>query len=162
MAYQLTIEPLGVTVDVNEGQTMLDACLRAGVWLPHACGHGLCGTCKVAILEGEIAHNEASPFALMDFERDDGMTLACTATLSEDTIIEADIDDDPDCERTPIRDFQGVVECAEMLTGDILGLSITVPDAGSCSRPGNMLRCQCPASKERGPSPLRVRPRSQT
>src|SRR5207248_6005715 len=28
----------------------------------------------------------------------------------------ADIDDDPDCERTPIRDFQGVVECAEMLT----------------------------------------------
>jgi phenol/toluene 2-monooxygenase (NADH) P5/A5 len=144
MAYQLTIEPLGVTVDVKEGQTMLDACLRAGVWLPHACGHGLCGTCKVAMLEGEIAHNEASPFALMDFERDDGMTLACTATLSEDTIIEADIDEDPDCERTPIRDFRGVVKCAEMLTGDILGLSITVLDAGIVFQAGQYVALSVP------------------
>ncbi|MGU4703743.1 2Fe-2S iron-sulfur cluster binding domain-containing protein, partial [Burkholderia cepacia] len=45
MSHQLTIEPLGVTIEVEEGQTMLDAALRQGIYIPHACCHGLCGTC---------------------------------------------------------------------------------------------------------------------
>ena len=36
------------------------------------------------VLDGEIDHGEASPFALMDFERDEGFILACTATLKSD------------------------------------------------------------------------------
>ena len=67
MTYEVTIEPLGVTVEVDEDQTILDAALRQGVYLPHACGHGLCGTCKVDVLEGDVEiGDEASPFALMD------------------------------------------------------------------------------------------------
>ena len=31
MSYQLTIEPLGATIDVEEGQTVLDAALRQGM-----------------------------------------------------------------------------------------------------------------------------------
>ena len=38
----------------------------------------------------------ANPFALMDFERDEGKTLACCATLQSDVTIEADIDEEPD------------------------------------------------------------------
>ncbi len=63
MSFQITIEPIGQSVEVREGQTVLDACLRAGVWLPHACGHGLCATCKVQVLEGDCDHGEASSFA---------------------------------------------------------------------------------------------------
>ena len=33
MSYQLTIEPLGATIEVQEGQTMLDAALRHGIYL---------------------------------------------------------------------------------------------------------------------------------
>ena len=77
MSFELTIEPLGQTIPVEEDQTILDAALRAGIWLPHACCHGLCATCKVQVLDGEIDHGEASSFALMDFERDGGRTLAC-------------------------------------------------------------------------------------
>jgi phenol hydroxylase P5 protein len=69
MSYELTIEPLGQTIEVEEGQTILDAALRAGIWLPHACCHGLCATCKVQVVDGEVDHGEASSFALMDFER---------------------------------------------------------------------------------------------
>ncbi|MFH3639305.1 2Fe-2S iron-sulfur cluster-binding protein, partial [Acinetobacter baumannii] len=47
MSYQVTIEPIGTTIEVEEDQTILDAALRQGVWLPFACGHGTCGTCKV-------------------------------------------------------------------------------------------------------------------
>ncbi|MCC2659040.1 MAG: phenol hydroxylase, partial [Panacagrimonas sp.] len=85
MSYQLTIDPLGATIEVEDGQTMLDAALRAGIYLPHACCHGLCATCKVQVVDGEIEHGEASPFALMDFERDERKTLACCATLQSDT-----------------------------------------------------------------------------
>jgi phenol hydroxylase P5 protein len=122
MSYTLTIEPLGQTVDVAEGQNVLDACLRAGIWLPHACCHGLCATCKVNVLEGDIDHGDASPFALMDYEREEGKALACCATLQGDVTIEADIDDDPDAEVIPVRDFAGTVSRIETLTPTIKAL----------------------------------------
>jgi phenol hydroxylase P5 protein len=56
--------------------------LRAGIYLPHACCHGLCATCKVQVTDGEVDHGEASTFALMDFEREEGKCLACCATPS--------------------------------------------------------------------------------
>ncbi|MDZ7753462.1 MAG: 2Fe-2S iron-sulfur cluster binding domain-containing protein [Gammaproteobacteria bacterium] len=116
MSYQVTIEPLGETVEVEENQTILDACLRAGIWLPHACCHGLCATCKVQVLEGEVEHGEASPFALMDFEREEGKCLACVSIPESDLVIEADIDEDPDAEVHPVEDFTGRVVALEDLT----------------------------------------------
>ena len=124
MTYQLTIEPIGETIEVAQGQTMLDACLRAGIWLPHACCHGLCATCKVQLQDGEVDHGDASPFALMDFERDEGKALACCATLEADTIIEADIDEDADAEVIPVRDFEGVVSRIDDLTPTIKAIFI--------------------------------------
>jgi len=122
MTYSLTIEPLGATIEVATGQTLLDAALRQGIYLPHACGHGLCGTCKVQILDGEVDHGSANPFALMDVERDEGKTLACCATLRGDAVIEADIDEEPDAEVIPVRDFSATVVRAEMLTPTIRGV----------------------------------------
>ncbi|WP_062346423.1 NADH:ubiquinone reductase (Na(+)-transporting) subunit F [Novosphingobium sp. CCH12-A3] len=124
MAHELTIEPLGASVPIEEGQTILDAALRAGIYLPHACGHGLCATCKVRVLDGEVDHGGASSFALMDFEREEGNTLACCATVEDDITIEADIDEDPDAEVIPIRDFAGSVTRIESLTPTIKGLWI--------------------------------------
>lgn len=109
MSFTLTIEPIAQTVEVEDDQTILDACLRAGIWLPHACCHGLCATCKVQVTEGEVEHGDASPFALMEFERDEGKTLACCATLQSDATIEADIDHDPDAQAIPVEDYQGRV-----------------------------------------------------
>jgi len=119
MSYQLTIEPLGATIEVEEGQTVLDAALRQGIYLPHACGHGLCGSCKVQVCEGEVDHGAANPFALMEVEREEGKTLACCCTLSCDTTIEADIEDEPDAEVIPVRDFAATIERIEDLTPTI-------------------------------------------
>jgi phenol hydroxylase P5 protein len=129
MTYQLTIEPLGQTIDIAEGQTVLDACLRAGVWLPHACGHGLCGTCKVQTLGGEIGHGEASPFALMDFEREEAKCLACCATPMSDLTIEADVDPEPDALCLPLMDFTAEVTRIEALTPTIKGVFLRVEGA---------------------------------
>lgn len=127
MSYQLTIEPLGATIDVEDGQTLLDAALRQGIYIPHACGHGLCGTCKVEVTEGEVEHGNANPFALMDFERDEGKTLACCATLESDAVIEADIDEDPDARIIPVRDFVTTVSRIETLTPTIKALHLALP-----------------------------------
>ncbi|MBM3393167.1 MAG: 2Fe-2S iron-sulfur cluster binding domain-containing protein [Betaproteobacteria bacterium] len=119
MSQSLTIEPLGATIEVEDGQTLLDAALRQGIYIPHACGHGLCGTCKVQVAEGEVDHGAANLFALMDFERDEGKALACCATLLSDATIEADIEDDPDARVIPVRDFHTTVSRIETLTPTI-------------------------------------------
>ncbi len=129
MPHTLTVEPIEESVAVADGQTLLDACLRSGVWLPHACGHGLCGTCKVQVLEGDVDHGDASPFALMDIERSDGFALACSATAKSDVVIEADVDEEPDAVVRPVRDFTGRVSRLEHLTADILGIWITLDEA---------------------------------
>lgn len=122
MSQQLTIEPLGATLEVEDGQTILDAALRQGIYIPHACGHGLCGTCKIEVLAGDVDHGNANPFALMDFERDEGKTLACCATLQSDATIEADIEDDPDARIIPVQDFDCSVSRIETLTPTIKGI----------------------------------------
>ncbi len=129
MSYALTIEPLGRTIDVEDGQTILDAALRAGVYLPHACGQGYCATCKITVSDGEVDHGKASSFALMDYEREEGKCLACCATLEADTIVEAEIDMDEDARDIPVRDFAGVVSRIENLTPTIKGIWIRLDNA---------------------------------
>lgn len=115
MSYEVTIEPTGDVIEVEEGQTILDAALRQGVWLPFACGHGTCATCKCQVTEGDVEQGNASPFALMDMERDEGMILACCATPESDLVIEADIDVDDDFEGYPVKDFKArVIEIREL------------------------------------------------
>lgn len=130
MSYTVTIEPLGASFPVEEGQPLLDAALRHGIYLPHACGHGLCGTCKVRVTDGEVDHGEASPFALMDLERDEGRCLACCATPLGDLQIEADIDEEPDQRAIPLQDFSGRIAALQDLTPTIKGVTIALDGAG--------------------------------
>jgi len=129
MGYELRIEPLGYSVEIEDGQTILDAALRAGIYLPHACCHGLCGTCKVQVVDGEIEHGDVSDFALMDFEREEQKCLACCATADGDLVIEAEVDEDPDAKNLPVRDYQCSVTRIENLTPTIKGVWLR-PDSG--------------------------------
>ena len=124
MSHELSIEPLGRTIEVEEGQTILDASLRAGIYLPHACVQGYCATCKISVLDGEVDHGNASNFALMDYEREEGKALACCAKLEADTVIEVEIEIDTDSRNLPVRDYQGIVSRIEKLTPTIKGIWI--------------------------------------
>ena len=144
MSYELTIEPLGQTIEVEDGQTILDAALRAGIYLPHACCHGLCATCKVQITDGEVDHGEASTFALMDFEREEGKCLACCARLESDVVIEAEIEDDPDSLNLPVEDYAGEVVRIEALTPTIRGIRLKL-DRPMKFQAGQYVNLECPA-----------------
>ncbi|MCF6215923.1 MAG: 2Fe-2S iron-sulfur cluster binding domain-containing protein [Emcibacter sp.] len=128
MSYALTIEPIGEVLEVEEGQTILDACLRAGIYIPYQCNHGLCSTCKVEVVEGDVDLGDASPFALMDFERDEGKALACVCTLQSDVVIEADIEEDEDAEYLAIKDYKGTVSEVVDLTPDVKKIIISLDE----------------------------------
>lgn len=130
MSYRITVEPLGQSFDCREGQTLLDAALRSGIYLPHACGHGLCATCKVQVVQGEVEPGAASPFALMDVEREEGRCLACCATPTSDLTIEADVDEDPDARRIALRDLVGRVTEVVALTPTIKGIRLALEGDG--------------------------------
>jgi ferredoxin, 2Fe-2S len=51
---RVTIEPLGVTLDCNEGESVFACARRNGVLIPTACaGKATCGLCRVKMLAGE-------------------------------------------------------------------------------------------------------------
>ncbi len=144
MAYEVTIEPLGDVIEVEAGQTILDAALRAGIYLPHACCHGLCATCKVDVLEGDVEQGDASPFALMDMERDEGKCLTCCATPTSDLVIEADIEEDEDALGIPVQDFVATVKKITDFTPRIRGVFLEVEGEGVDFQPGQYINLEIP------------------
>lgn len=56
--YSLELTRSGKTVQVGEGETMLDALLAAGVDIGFACSEGVCGTCQVKVLSGVPDHRD--------------------------------------------------------------------------------------------------------
>ena len=148
MTFRMQIDPVGHTVDVEAGSTLLDAALRAGIYIPHACLHGLCGTCKVQVVDGEVDLGEASPFALMDFERDEGKCLACVATAQSDLCIEADIDDEPDGEMHPMQDFTGTVARVVDLTPTVKGVFIELDGDGIEFQAGQYINLHVPGVEQ--------------
>lgn len=144
-SFVVTVEPLGRQVVCRDDQSILDACLRAGVWLPHSCTHGTCATCKCEVLDGDVDHGDASSFALMDFERDEGKLLTCCAKPRSDVTIEADIDVDEDIETFPVEDYVAtLVERAE-IARDTVRLVLEL-DRDIAFNAGQYLKFTVPAS----------------
>lgn len=143
MSYQVTIEPLGMSIEVEEDQTILDAALRQGVWLPFACGHGTCGTCKVQVTDGFFDHGDASPFALMDIEREENKVLACCCKPESDLVIEADVDEDPDFLGYLVEDYQAKVIDIVDLSPTIKGVHLEI-DRDMKFQAGQYINLQLP------------------
>lgn len=57
--YQLKLHRSGKLIEVGAGETMLDALLGAGVDVGFACYEGVCGSCRVPVLEGVPDHRDA-------------------------------------------------------------------------------------------------------
>jgi len=144
MTYRVTVEPLGEVIRVEEGQTILDAALRSGLYLPHACSKGVCSACKIQIVQGEVDIGNASEFALMDSERSDNQCLACCATPLSDLVIEADVDDEPDAEHRAVNDYQGVVTSIKDLAPNIKSVFLALEGDGIAFQAGQYINLLIP------------------
>lgn len=79
----LTILPLGVTVPVAPGQSLLEAALAAGVSLPRTCRNGTCRACRCQMRSGAVRYRIDWP-GLSPDERDAGDILPCVALPGTD------------------------------------------------------------------------------
>lgn len=147
-SYTVRVEPVGADVQCRADQTILDACLREGVWLPHACTHGTCGTCKATLLGGEVDYGAASPYALLDSEREEGALLLCTAKPKSDVVVEGDVDVEEGVEIHPVRDFTGTVTTLEDIAPQVRRLVIAL-DTPMTFNAGQYVLLKTPSGEQR-------------
>jgi ferredoxin len=62
-------------IQVEPGQTILEAALAAGIDMPFSCAMGGCGACRVRRAEGEVQMEE--PNCLSRAEQEQGYVLTC-------------------------------------------------------------------------------------
>jgi cytochrome P450/ferredoxin-NADP reductase len=58
LAFEVELRDSQLTITVRPDQTLLDAVRAVGVDVQSDCEEGLCGTCQVALLEGEVEHRD--------------------------------------------------------------------------------------------------------
>ena len=63
------------TFEIEAGETVLNAGLRQGIDLPYSCKGGVCSTCRVVLVEGEVDMD--IHYALEDYEIARGAILMC-------------------------------------------------------------------------------------
>lgn len=73
-------------IECDSGQHVLDAAKKAGVRLPASCTQGMCGTCKVKLVSGEVAMKHAG--GIRQREIDQGMVLLCCSKPLTDLVVD--------------------------------------------------------------------------
>jgi CDP-4-dehydro-6-deoxyglucose reductase, E3 len=89
MMHQVTIRNTGHQFQVQEGASILQGALDAGLVLPYGCRDGACGSCKGKLIEGRVDYGRYSEKALTPEERGRGHALFCQTKPLSDVVIEA-------------------------------------------------------------------------
>ncbi|MBI3249325.1 MAG: 2Fe-2S iron-sulfur cluster binding domain-containing protein [Deltaproteobacteria bacterium] len=125
MPHTITLLPFDKQFVCDDNETILHAAIRQGFNLRYGCKHGGCGLCKAMIVEGEVDNTEASSFALLDYERQQGLALLCCAYPESDVTIELwDYDEEELSSGAQVQQFTAEVERIDALTHDIRGLHL--------------------------------------
>ena len=125
--HTVRFEPVGIEMDVEEGETVLDAAFRQGISLMHGCKEGQCGSCKSRLVEGDIELLKYSTFALPDYEKETEHILLCrTHAFSDITVELLNFDEDLLRRSIPVKDYAAKVVSIKPLTHDIRLLEIDI------------------------------------
>ena len=124
--YQLTAHPGPEHVNAREGETLLEAGLRAGLTLPFECRNGGCGVCVCTILNGRIDQGAFQPNTLTEQMRAEGKALMCCAVALEDVEFEVPIESLRAAAASVIR-YSGRVERMERLSDTVMRVMLSLP-----------------------------------
>ena len=87
---RITLDGDNFTVNISQGQTILEAAAAAGLDLPSNCSEGHCGACMGILREGQV--QMASKRALSERNIKQGYVLACQARPASSTPLWIDYD----------------------------------------------------------------------
>jgi ferredoxin len=81
-AFSVVLARTGRTLEVGEGDSILDVLLLEGVDVPNSCQQGICGTCETRVLAGTPDHRD---MLLSDAEHaaNNTMMICCSRSLSD-------------------------------------------------------------------------------
>lgn len=79
----------GLAFEAEQGESLLDAALRAGVALPYSCRTGRCSTCKCRVESGDTRALHAE-IGLTASESAQGWVLSCVRSALGDVTLEAE------------------------------------------------------------------------
>ena len=86
MGKKVTFKPYDITIEVEEGENLLRAALRAGVHINASCGgEGVCGKCRVILEEGKVECPEST--LLSQDECSLGYRQACQCRIVSDIVV---------------------------------------------------------------------------
>ena len=116
------IRPQGIRIEVQPGETILQAALAQGVAFPHNCTVGTCGSCKTHLTEGNVKALSDFGYTLSKAELDAGYILACQAEPRDPlTVVEiADLGADLPAPES----YTGKIVGTEALTHDIVKMAV--------------------------------------
>ena len=81
-AFTVRLDDSDRDLSVPADRTLLDTLREAGLSIPSNCEEGLCGTCEVPVLDGEIDHRDV---VLTPAERRDGARMmSCCSRATGD------------------------------------------------------------------------------
>jgi len=84
---QIRLHPLGKQIDVSRGSSLIDVLHEFGVEFPCG-GKGICGKCKVKLLQGEIQTSPEHRRKLEELGLDPEWRLACMSRANTDLVLE--------------------------------------------------------------------------
>ena len=127
--HKIYFEPVGIEIEADEDEHILEESFRQGVMLMHGCKEGQCSACKAFVLEGDVEMDKYSTFALPEYESEEGYVLLCRAHAYSDLVIELTNFDEHMLESgIPIQTVQAEVTEIVPLTHDIRRLVLKLVD----------------------------------
>lgn len=87
-AFEVVAKKSGITIQVAEDQTIIDALADAGIKVPKSCQQGVCGTCICDVIEGTPDHKDKF---LNDDEREDNDQIVVCCSRSKTPRLVLDI-----------------------------------------------------------------------
>jgi ferredoxin len=82
MSHQVTIQPSGLSFQVQSNETILEAALRHGIDFPFRCKQGVCTSCVCRLRSGSVSYLPPEP--LSDLDKAQNFTYCCLAYAKSD------------------------------------------------------------------------------
>jgi len=109
---------------VTDGETLLDAALRADVALSYSCRTGRCGTCRARLRTGDTAalHDEVG---LSEDEKRGGWILTCVRSAQSN--VELHANELENVRLHPARTLPCRIQTLDRVSADVLKVSLRLP-----------------------------------
>jgi CDP-4-dehydro-6-deoxyglucose reductase len=124
---RITLFPSQQVIFVEDGETILDAALRAGLNLPHSCKGRHCSSCRARLREGRISYPRGRPLGLMEDEERAGYALLCQAHAADPELAIEVREIRPPLPEVVVKSLPCRIERMHRLAPDVMAVLLRLP-----------------------------------